>query len=327
MEFEQVYKVHQMLKASRLPIPMKKFQEALGEVADKERVSRDTVQRIFTKLRNTYSAPLVHKKGECPGWFYTKDSYELPGLWFSYDQLAGLLLMEQALEQMQAGFLADYLASFRIAIKTLLGKTSGDIEVTGCIKLLNLGQRRGQYKYFPLVAQALLNKQKLWIKYYTRSRDELGDRTVSPQRLILYKDNWYLDAYCDEKKALRQFAVDCIKGAEIKEEPIKVLDKNELDRFMQETYGIFYQPLNDWAVLKFSSYQARWIKGEIWHPDQKTRVLEDGSYELEIPFGDKTELIQSILKYGKEVEIMSPESLRKEIIRILKETLAQYKDG
>lgn len=51
MEFEQVYKVHQMLKASRLPIPMKKFQEALGEVADKERVSRDTVQRIFTTAK------------------------------------------------------------------------------------------------------------------------------------------------------------------------------------------------------------------------------------------------------------------------------------
>lgn len=329
MRLDRIYVIHQILKTARLPVPMKRFQEVLGRSSGKEEVSRDTIERILDDLRGFYGAPLEKIKdgGRTVGWQYTSDSYELPGLWFSPDQLAGLLFLEQALEQMQAGFLADYLGAFKILIKTLLGKTGQDAEIKACVKLLHFGKRKGQYEHFSTVAQALLNKQKLVINYYSRKRDEhTPNREISPQRLILYRDNWYLDAYCHQKQGLRQFAVDCIKQAEIKNESANQLDNKELDEFINQTYGIFYQPLNDWALLRFSAYQSRWVKNEVWHPEQKSQTLEDGRYELTVPFGDKTELIQQILKYGVDVEVVSPESLRKEVIGTLQKTLAQYQN-
>ncbi len=329
MKFDRIYKAHQLLKGSRYPITKKQFQEKLANHPEEDEVSPDTVEKTLRSLCKIYGAPLVRETLEdrTVRWSYPKGSYELPGLWFSPEQLAGLLLLEQALEQMQAGFLADYLGTFKTAIKTLLGKSGQGLEITGCIKLLHYGKRKNQYEHFSTVAQALLNKQKLSINYYSRKRGEhTPNREVSPQRLILYRDNWYLDAYCHNRKELRQFAVDCIEYAEIKSQLAKQLDNKELDKFIHQTYGIFYTPLNDWAVLRFSAYQSRWIKNEVWHPEQKGYFLEDGRYELTVPFGDKTELMREILKYGVDVEVVSPEFLRKEVIQVLQTTLDQYQN-
>lgn len=305
MRLDRIYEVHKLLKTSLYPVPMKRFQETLGRSSGKENVSRDTVERIFTDLRERYHAPIEYsRKDDRPnGYYYTDNSYELPGLWFSADQLAGLLILEQALEQMQAGFLAEYLKQFKGVIKQLLGKNNSEMgTIEGCIKLLHYGQRKNQYKHFSTVALALLRSQRLKINYYTRGRDKHTDREISPQRLILYRDNWYLDAYCHESKALRTFSIDCIETAEILNTPIQVLDEKLLDEFMNKTYGIFYQELSDWAVLRFSQTQARWVKNEIWHPNQKSKFLNDGRYELQVPFGETTELIRDILKYGSEVK-------------------------
>ncbi|MBN8725641.1 MAG: WYL domain-containing protein [Acidobacteria bacterium] len=328
MRFNLIYAAHKLLKTSRYPVTMKIFQEELGRACQKDEVSRDTVERVVKDLQN-FQAPLTNEKrpGYPGGWYYTDESYELPGLWFSADQLAGLLITEQALEQMQAGFLADYLKEFKSMIKLLLGKSGSDLgDFEGRIKLLRHAQRQNQYEHFPMVGLALLRNQKLAITYYTRGRDKREDRNISPQRLILYRDNWYLDAYCHNRKALRQFSVDCIEQAKIINETAYLLEKDELNKFINETYGIFYKELTDWAVLRFSATQARWIKNEVWHPKQIGEFLPCGKYELRVPFGESTELIRDILKYGAEVEVVEPEKLRQEMVKILEKTLEKYKN-
>lgn len=51
------------------------------------------------------------------------------------------------------------------------------------------------------------------IRYHSRSKDERTERVVSPQRLIYYRDNWYLDAWDHLREALRSFSIDRIRGA------------------------------------------------------------------------------------------------------------------
>jgi len=47
--------------------------------------------------------------------------------------------------------------------------------------------------------------------YVSRSNQKTGQRTLSPQHLTHYRDNWYLDAWCHTKKALRTFLLDNIQ--------------------------------------------------------------------------------------------------------------------
>src|SRR4030067_2182248 len=63
------------------------------------------------------------------------------------------------------------------------------------------------------VACALLQRNSLHISYHGRGNDETSSREISPQRLIHYRDNWYLDAWCHSRNALRSFAVERITAA------------------------------------------------------------------------------------------------------------------
>ncbi len=89
-------------------------------------------------------------------------------------------------------------------------------------------------------------------------------------------------------------------------------------------YGIFSGSQVQWALLRFSAQQARWVASEQWHPKQKTRMDDEGRYLLEIPYTQPTELLMDILRHGQGVEVLSPASLRNAVQQTLANALAQY---
>jgi predicted DNA-binding transcriptional regulator YafY len=48
----------------------------------------------------------------------------------------------------------------------------------------------------------------------------------------------------------------------------------------------------------------------VWHPAQKTRWLDDGGYEMQLPFVNETELVMDVLRHGGQVRVMGPDALR-----------------
>ena len=78
------------------------------------------------------------------------------------------------------------------------------------------------------------------------------------------------------------------------------------------------------AVLKFTKERARWVAEEVWHPEQEGKRLEDGSYELKIPYRDSRELVMDILRHGADVVVMEPTELVEEVKARLKGALERY---
>ena len=74
-----------------------------------------------------------------------------------------------------------------------------------------------------------------------------------------YRDNWYLDAWCELRKGLRSFAMDRVKNA------LETIDKAQdvaekyLNDHYASSYGIFAGKANKTAVLLFSAERARWV--------------------------------------------------------------------
>ena len=147
---------------------------------------------------------------------------------------------------------------------------------------------------------------------------------MSPQRLVHYRDNWYLDAWCQMRNALRTFAVDRVRHAAQTDEPAREIADAELDAYLASAYGIFSGKADKTAVLRFSAERARWVADERWHPQQAGQFLTDGKYELRIPYRDARELVMDILKYGPDIEVMGPESLRKQVAEKLTKALEPY---
>jgi predicted DNA-binding transcriptional regulator YafY len=98
----------------------------------------------------------------------------------------------------------------------------------------SMQQRQPDAATFRNVASALIEARRLRISYRGRVRNVATERTVSPQRLVHYRDNWYLDAYCHLRNDLRSFAVDAIRDAAIRETRAKEVPDAELDEYLRK---------------------------------------------------------------------------------------------
>ena len=71
---------------------------------------------------------------------------------------------------------------------------------------------------------------------------------------------------------------------------------------------------------------ARWVSREKWHSNQQSEYDSEGSYLLTVPYANETELIMDILRYGPEVEVISPDSLRKQVQKRLHAASVLYNE-
>jgi predicted DNA-binding transcriptional regulator YafY len=295
---------------------------------EKLECSRATVNRIIEEMRLYFNAPIEYDRLR-NGYHYALnngETFEFPGLWFSASELYALLTAQQLLAHVQPGLLDTQLKPVKGRIEKILSASQlGSEEISKRVRILRMTGRNVILDCFQTVAGALLQRNRLKINYHGRGNDETSLREVSPQRLIHYRDNWYLDAYCHTRNALRSFAVERITTAKALPQHCRKISEKQLDAHYTSSYGIFAGKAKHIAVLRFTPERARWVADEHWHPRQQSRMLEDGSYELRVPYSDSRELVMDILKHSGEVEVISPEALRNAVAERLKTALGHYK--
>jgi predicted DNA-binding transcriptional regulator YafY len=317
---ERFYKIDQLLKDSKV-VTFARLQDTLG-------VSPATLKRDLEYMRSRFNAPIEYVRSSNSYRFgkpRAGPQYELPGLWFNAAEIYALITTLQLLGSLQPGELGAQAGTLVERLRAILG--AGDHawqEVEKRIRIFQPERRAGDTAWFSVIAAALLKRSRLFIRHYNRNEDRVTERDVSPQRLVHYRDNWYLDAYCHVREDLRSFAVDAIQSAVLRDAKAKEVPKAELDEYLGSGYGIFAGRKVEWAALKFTPKTARWVSAQRWHPDERHRVESDGSYVLEVPYADDRELVMEILKYGADVEVLAPAGLRKRVADSHKEAGRRY---
>ena len=185
--------------------------------------------------------------------------------------------------------------------------------------------RKIDTEIFETISIGLLSRKRLKIKYHNRERDDITEREISPQRMVYYKDNWLLDTWCHWRRDIRSFSLDAIMEAKLLNKTIKNISEKKLDKHFTSSYGIYSGEPIDIAKLKFSPNRALWVSKEEWHPKQKSYFDKNGAFILEIPYSNETELLMDIIKFGSDVEVLEPESLRDSIIEKLEHNLNIYR--
>jgi predicted DNA-binding transcriptional regulator YafY len=193
------------------------------------------------------------------------------------------------------------------------------------IKVLGMGSRKNSIENFAEIGAALLKRNRLDVVYYSKGKDELTQRVISPQRLIFYRENWYLDAYCHLRKELRSFAVDGIRKAVLTNETADEVSDKQAQAHFAESYGIFSGKATQRAKLRFTPEHARWVATEKWHGQQVGSFDKEGFYILEFDYNQDPELIMDILKHGSGVEVLGPASLKSRVKAELEKALGSYR--
>lgn len=318
---ERLHRIKYMIQ-QRKCVPREDF---LSELE----ISPATFKRDLEYLRSRMQASIVYDRF-LGGYKFENSSsierIEMPGLWFSEKEATALVLMQHLLSSLdQGGLIGPHIEPLTAIIDGILGQSDATTkELRKRIKVIGMGSRKNSIENFSEIGAALLKRNRLDIAYYSKGKDENTAREISPQRLIYYRENWYLDAYCHLRNDLRSFSVDGIQSAVLTNKKAQEVSEKECQEHFAQSYGIFSGKATQRAKLRFTPEHARWVSGEHWHGQQVGSFDKGGYYTLEFDYNQDPELVMDILKHGSGVEVIGPASLKARVKAELSKALGLY---
>ena len=202
-----------------------------GEVMSRLEISAATFKRDVAKLREQMQVPVRYNRDTGR---YRIESAEpsaaTTGLWFSAHEVLGLLTLKELLAELEPGQLGPKLRPLQERLRQIMeanGLRARD--VPGRVHVVRDGKRRAAPRQFEAAASATLARKRLKVTHTDRRTGETLVREISPQRIVHYRDNWYLDAWCHSREGLHSFDIDAIGNVEAMDADAKEVAVADLD--------------------------------------------------------------------------------------------------
>jgi len=294
-------------------------------LAAKFEVSAKTAQRDIEFMRYRLRCPLEYDSKK-KGYYYEDGTFQLPMVYLSSEELLALMLAKKILEDISGGYLGEEITSIVEKITNVLNKHSArGNDMAESVSFQSVGHSPAPEKVFKSILEGCLNRKELTFKYYSPASNETNVRTVCPYHLFNYMGTWHLVAYCHLRRHMRDFALSRISDVEIQDETFDMPSHFNVKEYFRSSFGLYKGGTKREVLIRFKPEKAKWVKGQIWHRDQKLKELKDGSIELSFEVAGFSEIMREVLKYGDGVEVVKPKDLRELVIQEAKNILRTYK--
>jgi len=289
----------------------KKFPNC-SKIAKEFEVHPKTIYRDIEYMRYQLDAPIEFDSKQ-NGYYYSDESYFLPSIHLRESDILSFIINEKILSQYKD---TPYYDKIKNATDKILHYLPDNISTENMANFISFqqGPKTSVDQHKIVILQKAIRKvKKVKIKYLSQHRNSVNDRIVNPYLLHNHHNSWYLVAYCNWRKEERIFALNRIMSIEQTNETFKKPCDMSIEKILKDSFSIICGGDIYHVVLKFSPYQARWIKERQWHKTQKLTEFEDGSLILEMDVKGLDEVKRWVLQYGAEVEVMEPDVLRNRI--------------
>ena len=326
-KFDRFQLLHRTFLSHRFPI-------SITALADKLECSPRTVKRTIEGMRDYLGAPIVWDPIR-RGWHYDtneNDTFELPGLWMTAGELQSLTLLSTLIRDLGHGLLGEEMAAIEEKVEAIQrARGIEPSEFSNRLKLIPLGHRQIPNLQFAHALEGCVKRLRMELIYVDYQNKE-SVRLISPQTLVYYRQNWYLNAWCHKKHGMRTFAIARIEKLTLFDIPALDRPDETLVQQFREGYGIFEGEASHYVKLLFHPRIAREISSQYWHPGQKGfssdengEAQKDGLfYVLEFNYTESTELIRDIMSHLPDVTVLEPVSLRQQLVETLATAMAHH---
>lgn len=302
----------------------KRFPNA-RQLADHFELSRKTAQRSIDFMRDRLLAPLEYDPSK-KGYFYLDETFELPHFQATQEEILSVLLARNLLSYSVGGFISRAINRFGqklFAATGYFGLTSDQMDKA--FSATWHGYAPAQGNLFQQVADALLKRQVIRFTYRSPGTGQVTQRLVEPHHLQHYMASWVLIAWCRLRDDWRKLYLARMSDVIVEPKTFDPKPADQWQHLLEGAFGIFQAQETVPVLLRFTAFRARWIKEQLWHPDQTISLLKDGSLELSFPVADFREIKLKILQFGADVEVISPEELRREVRHEIEKMAKVYK--
>jgi predicted DNA-binding transcriptional regulator YafY len=284
-------------------------------------VSEAQAQRNITFMRKDLRIPMKYD-AQIQGYRLLESNYALPTIWVNDEELMMMAMAQEVLQN--EDFKKVWTTLFE---KTVLISGTKAREIQRHIHYKSAGIYRSKPGILSRLLEAILGCHGCRIRYHSVF-EQIPDHTVTlwPLHLVFYRSNWYLIAL--NKDRLRTYALARILEVDrLPEQRDHREYQEKILEILETPFGIFTTDedgLLETVRLRFSPELTPYIETVILHPRQESEKCEDGGLILSFASFVTPELVAEILKYGPEVRVLSPDSLRERVVTALQKALKVY---
>lgn len=279
------------------------------QLAAELNLNEKTIARYVDRLNQSGVAVEISRVQQRTHYQIT-DAKQLPGEWFHSAGVKAFGLMLELIEQLGYSAVSGELAPLKANLNQLMKRAVGVSDLGGKLVIKALAQRPVDTYVMSELTRAIVAGLRVTASYSARSNGETSQRELSPGHIELYRNNWYLIAWCHKALAWRYFALERFTGVASSTQPATPGAALPSLR----GYGIFDLSAQHTAHLRFSVFRTQWVSDEIWHQSQIDTLLPSGQLERKFPFGEPTELIRDLMREGADVEVLAPKELREAVL-------------
>ena len=178
-------------------------------------------------------------------------------------------------------------------------------------------------KFLNIVLESIKENAQLQVAYKSYHEENSTTFNVSPYFIKLFKQRWYLIGKSDK---IRTYALDRIMSIEKTDEHFSLPDNFNAENYFHDCYGIINNKnLKPEIIrLKVSAKQSNYVRDLPLHHSQKETERNEEFSVYEYWLKPTYDLIQEIMKYGSQIEVLSPVDFRNELSSMIEEALDAY---
>jgi len=278
-------------------------------------VSRKTVERDIDDVSRHFF--VYEDKNEAGEVCYKADKYNVKNITFTLPELISIYFLKEILKPyavLDVGktareMLENVLQKVPAVNQNYINSISDLMKVNPSEVVL---EKFINEDYIRIIREAIEKNLRLKIEYFSFDSNEMTRRKIDPYYLEIREGCYHLICYCHLRKEIRDFRVSRMKKIEILNETFK-----RPDNFYEEyNKNRFEKMIGDEPItlkIIFEGQAARYIKEYEAH--KADRIIDLGSEK--ILFEKKTtytpDILQWVLKFGADAEVLEPDSLKFEI--------------
>ena len=179
----------------------------------------------------------------------------------------------------------------------------------------------GSNIFLPEITTAMRENRRLSITYQNYEMQTAREFEIEPYALRYFGRRWYVLAHTDFHNSLRLYALDRMKDVKISDKLFKLPEDFSADDYFSRYFGVIVTDGKAENIqLKTSDTRAKYLRSLPLHRSQKE--IASNLFELHLVPTD--DFINAVRAMETEVEIVSPDWLRKRLLQDAKDLVKKY---
>lgn len=182
------------------------------------------------------------------------------------------------------------------------------------------------HRFLTVIMDAMTECRELRISYRKYTSTETGQYTIHPYAVKEAGRRWYLIGYCVEREGLRVYGLDRVQDIMETGRTFRMDKDFDVDEMFATSFGI-YLPEGPGKTITFRTgmKDASYLRDLPMHKSQEEIANDGNSVTFSIFVCPDKAMIMEFCKFGSRIEVLSPESVRKEVAEELRRASELYR--